>query len=55
MVEGNAAQCQKYFIVSHILTGEQLGFYGRWTRYHMDGTDRNPYKVVIELKGTVVF
>jgi hypothetical protein len=41
--------------VSHILNGEQLEFYGRWRRYHVDGTDRNPFEVVIELKGTVVF
>jgi hypothetical protein len=48
-------QCQKYFIVSHILTGEQLGFYGRQTIYHTDATDRNPFEVVIELEGTDVY
>jgi len=41
--------------LSHILTGEQLGFYGRQTRYHTDATDRNPFEVVIELEGTDVF
>jgi hypothetical protein len=41
--------------VSHILAGEQLGFYGRQTRYHTDVADRNPFEVVIKLKGTVVF
>jgi len=34
---------------------EHLGFYGRRTVYHTDGTDRNPFEVVIELKGTVAF
>jgi hypothetical protein len=55
MVECNAAHSVRSILLSHILTGEQLGFYGRRTRYHTDAADRNPFEVVIELTGIVVF